>query len=131
MNRNRVWVWALALPMLCASALPFTSACEVAPEAPAPDRQQVLRDLSANVIVPTYEKLANDTAALVTAVSALRSAPSTATLMAAQAQYRIARATQKTTEAFKLGPAEYLAVTGDTIDTWPIHGAKIDALLYG
>lgn len=131
MDRKRGWVWVAALPVLCGSVLPFTSACEVAPEAPAQDRQQVLRDLSANVIVPTYDKLASDTAALVTAVSALRMSPSATTLMAAQAQYRVARATQKTTEAFKLGPADDLTVTGDTIDTWPVDGGKIDTLING
>lgn len=106
-------------------------ACEVTPEAPSRDRQQVLRELSANVIVPSYAKLASDTAALRSAASALRSVPSAQSLSAAQVAYREARKTYKTTEAFKIGPADDLAVTGATIDAWPASGAKLDALVSG
>jgi predicted lipoprotein len=124
MNRKLVWVVGAVVAGLA-------YACEVAPDAPQQDRQQVLRDLSANVIVPSYAKLASDSAALHSALSALRSAPSMQALGAAQTQYRSARRTQKTTEAFKLGPADDLAVTGDTIDTWPANGTKLDALVAG
>jgi predicted lipoprotein len=125
MDRKRVWTCVAALALIAGALL----SCEVAPDAPAADRQQVLRDLVANVIVPTYQRLATDTAALSQSLTALRSAPSALALQGAQQQYRLARKTQKTSEAFKLGPADDLAVTGDTIDTWPADGAKIDGLL--
>ncbi|MEY4508092.1 MAG: hypothetical protein RLZZ450_214 [Pseudomonadota bacterium] len=118
--------------VVCVSALGgLFVACEVEPDAPSKDRQQVLRDLVNNVIVPSYNDVTSSTAALLGAVSALRSAPSADTLKAAQAAYRTARAQHKTTEAYLLGPADDLAITGEAIDTWPADGVKLDALLAG
>jgi predicted lipoprotein len=118
------------LGSLLAGALLF-AACEVQPDAPSADRQQVLRDLVNNVIVPSYNDVTSSTAALLAAVSALRAAPSTDTLTNAQTAYRAARAQQKTTEAYLLGPADDLSVTGEAIDTWPADAAKLEALLAG
>lgn len=104
-------------------------ACEVEPDAPSADRQQVLRDLVANVIVPSYDDVTSSTASLLGAVSALRAAPSADTLRASQTAYRSARAQHKTTEAYLLGPADDLAITGEAIDTWPADTVKLEALL--
>jgi predicted lipoprotein len=120
-------VCTLALSVPAVGAL--FSACEVQPDPPSADRQQVLRDLVNNVIVPNYNDVTSSTAALVGAVSALRAAPSMETLTAAQAAYRSARAQQKTTEAYLLGPADDLTITGEAIDSWPADKTKLDALL--
>lgn len=110
---------------LAGGSLLFTSACDIKPQEDA-DRQQVLRDLVANVMVPTYGDLADATAALTRATTALRQAPSTQTLAAAQQAYRTARAHLEASQAFWYGPADDPAVTSGIIDATPLDGPKAD-----
>ena len=128
-SRLLVLLCGLCLAML-GGAFSF-AACEVQPDAPNADRQQVLRDLVNNVIVPSYNDVTSSTATLVDAIRALRAAPSVDTLASAQTAYRAARAQYKTTEAYRLGPADDLAITGEAIDTWPADSTKLEALLAG
>lgn len=109
-------------------ALALGSACDIDPKR-APDRQQLLRDLVANVVIPTYTETADATDALKQSLTALRAAPTAETLGNAQRSYRAARALQKSTEAMYFGPADDLTLTGGAIDAWPADRAKLDALV--
>ncbi|MDB4972255.1 MAG: Iron-regulated protein precursor [Myxococcaceae bacterium] len=120
-----------ALCLTGAAAVALSSACKIEPDAPKADRQQMLQDLTANVIVASYSDVATQCEQLASALAALRAAPSADTLRNAQQLYRSARATQKSTEAFFYGPADDVAVTGGAIDAWPADAAKLDALLRG
>jgi predicted lipoprotein len=111
-------------------ALALGSACDIDPKR-APDRQQLLRDVVANVVLPAYAETADATDALSQALTALRSAPTTETLAGAQRSYRAARRLQKSTEAMFYGPADDLTVTGGAIDAWPAERAKLDAQIAG
>jgi putative iron-regulated protein len=130
-SRRAVCLLVATLSTVGAGSVLLTSACEVEPEAPEPDRQDVLRELSANVIVATYVDLASSTQQLAAATTALRAAPSAATLASAQQLYRSARTQQKMSEAYHFGPADDLLVTGGAIDAWPADGAQLEALIQG
>jgi predicted lipoprotein len=125
-------LWCLAaLPPVAAGALLLVQACEIAQEKADEDRAQMLRDLVANVIEPTYAELAAASDALAEAAGALRDEPSSSTLAAAQEAWRAARALRKQSEAFLFGPGDDLELTGGVIDSPPADGAKIDALITG
>lgn len=127
--RRSLVILLVSAPAALAAALTLSASCKVEPDAIDSDRQQVLRDLVANVIVPTYADLAAATAQLQSVTTALRQGPSAETLAEAQRVYRTARTQLKTSEAFLFGPADDIAITGGAIDNWPADGAKIDALL--
>lgn len=131
MHRSRLWLALASVPLLSLGTLSLTSSCEVTPDTGDADRQQVLRDLVANVMVATWSDLTAATATLRTATSALRANPSAQTLTAAQDAYRAARSLYKQSEAFYFGPVDDLLLTGGTIDRWPADGAAIDALVAG
>jgi predicted lipoprotein len=69
------------------------------------DTDQVLQDLADDVIVPSYEQLSTDLAALSTATDTLCATPSAANLEAAQGAWRDAVTGWQTTRAFGVGPA--------------------------
>ena len=124
--------FALAVSSLAAAAgsgLLLASACKIEPSEGS-DRQQVLRDLVANVIVPTYADLATTSAALALRVAELRS-PTPSALDAAQQAYRAARTPAKIGEAFYFGPIDDLALTGGAIDAWPVDAPKLEQLIGG
>lgn len=91
-----------------------------------PDRAKILVDLAENVLVPAYTDAAAAAALLESAVTALRDAPSPATLAAARDAWRRARSSWKQTDAFLFGPANDIALVGGAIDT-PSDFAKIEA----
>ena len=88
-----------------------------------------LLDHAANgVILGTYRDLAQQTAALQTAVAALAAAPTPAALAAARQAYRAARAPWEATEAFAFGPVSTQGLDA-VIDTWPLNLTDLNALL--
>lgn len=127
--RHRWLLLMLVSSLLVAAVGMFAGACEVQPDGRVADRQQVLRDLTANVIVPTYADLTAATMALAQAVSSLRAAPNAETLAAAQAAYRAARSHYKQSEAFYFGPIEDIALTAGAIESLPSDPAKLEARL--
>jgi predicted lipoprotein len=129
-RRRLLWCLAAAPAAAGAGAL-LIEACEIEREEPSEDRAQLLRDLVANVIVPTYVVQAAASDALLQAASALREQPSEDTLAAAQDAWRSARALRKQSEAFLFGPGDDLELTGGVIDSPPADGSKIDALIAG
>jgi uncharacterized protein len=96
-----------------------------------PDRRQVLRDVVSVVMLPTYADLATGTGVLSDALRALNEAPSVEALAGAQGAWRAARAHWKSSEAFFFGPVEDLGSTRGAIDSWPVDGARLDALVAG
>ncbi|MGN6103874.1 MAG: imelysin family protein, partial [Kofleriaceae bacterium] len=90
------------------------------------ERRIVLRGLADEVVLPALDEAAARSAAMATAIDAVVSAPDQATLDAAQAAWRAARAPWKQTAAFGFGPAadERLGVA---IDQSPVDFTKIDA----
>lgn len=97
--------------------------------APGP-RRLMLREVSAIVIVPTYERLVNEAESLVNAAAQLDDAPDAASLAATQTAWRQTRAVWKQSEAFAIGPAQTLR-TAAKIDWSPIKGDRIEAEIAG
>lgn len=96
---------------------------------PPVDRGKALADVTALVIVPTYEEAVVEATALEAAAKALAATPDAPSLAAAQEAWRRARAPWKRADAFLFGPADDLAVTGGVIDSGPPDEAKLLALV--
>jgi len=124
LNRRDVMI---GLGLVCGGAafVPIAASCRRDGAEP-PDRGQILADLSQLIIAPSYVDAATDAKALETAAAALRDTPTAETLTAARTAWKKARASWKATEAFLIGPADDLAVTGGIIDEIP-DAAKVDA----
>jgi predicted lipoprotein len=112
---------------LCALGLPV--GCDDPASRPAQDRQEVLRQTVALVILPILAALETKTAALAGALSPLVTQADGAQFAAARAIFREARALWSQSEAFLIGPSDDLAITGGAIDSSPPNAAKIDALV--
>lgn len=97
-------------------------------EKKAPDRSAVLVSTVDAVILPSFEALRSQAAALAAALDALAAQPSAATLEAARASWGAARGAYRQTVAFGIGPSDDIAVTGGAIDE-PCDQAKLDELL--
>ena len=107
----------------------------VATEAPTAEpesatRGEVLRSLTARVIVPGYAAAAGDMALLSQSVSALCSNPGEPELAAAQNAWRQARQAWLRTESYRFGPAmDRRSIS--LVDWWPVDAGKIDRNLEG
>lgn len=115
-------------PRLAASfaLLVALASCEPLPLGDGP-RRVVVRQLAADVIVPSYDDVATRTATLKSAVLTLTAAPSAANLTAAQSAWRTARAPWMESQAFGFGPVTDLLLDAQ-IDQ-AIDPARIDAEL--
>ncbi|WP_223648949.1 imelysin family protein [Hymenobacter psoromatis] len=82
------------------------------------------------VILSNYQDVDTQAAALQAAIQAFAAAPTAATLDAARAAYRAARAPWESTEAFAFGPVS-TQLLDDRIDTWPLNETDLAALLAG
>ena len=93
-----------------------------------PDEAEVLTSITDGVIVPSYEELASEAAALNDALDALCAAPSDAALSDAQEAWRGARNAWARSEASGLGPVLDRRSTG--VIAWAIvQPERIDTLL--
>jgi len=90
-------------------------------------RSEVLAELAATTIVPTYEQLAADGEALTAAVTDLCAQPSTESIGAANEALAAMRDTWSMSEAMWVGPIEERRSWG-RID-WPIDRTEIDDLI--
>jgi uncharacterized protein len=88
----------------------------------------MLRELTANVMVPGYRDFARDAEALESSTAALCAAPDAASLDAAQSAWRTARASWQRTEAFALGPVVTERLAGD-VDFAPVRIDSIEESL--
>jgi predicted lipoprotein len=96
--------------------------------APGFDRRQMLRELAANVILPTYRDLASRTAELRVATDALCAAPSIDGLAAARDAWRGARVPLQESWLVHFGPAMTDRIQTD-LDFWPARPESIEATL--
>lgn len=115
------WCWLLWALLL--------ASCDLKPSPGGEDRQQMLRELVTNVIVPIHAELAARSSELSASAMQLQLQPSGENVRAAQASYRLARGLYKQSEAFAYGPGDDLAITGLAIDSWPADGLALEALL--
>jgi predicted lipoprotein len=104
------------------------AAAEVAPAGPRPDRQVVLADLVRVVALPDYEALKVGTAELAAALATVARAPTAESITAARATWRATRSLWRRTNAYGIGPADDLGLTGGIIDE-PTDTARLERLL--
>ncbi len=90
-------------------------------------RADVLKNLSINVITPTYEQLDASTAALTSALSKVCAGPDPATVAAARSAWTQAFADWNSTRAFRFGPLLEADAGADI--TFMVDTEKIDKLL--
>jgi predicted lipoprotein len=94
------------------------------------DRAQLLDDLTANVVLPTYRDFSANADELATKVDALCDAPDAARLDDARSAWRAARIPYKRSEAFALGPVVDLRIDA-AVDFWPVRTGDVDEVLAG
>ncbi len=105
--------------------------------APAQDtRAQLLEDVAARVIHPTYARVTDAAAALETAAQAWAEAPSPTTQAAAQAAFKDVALTWQEAEVFQIGPAGVQGTVAggqglrDAIYSWPLtNPCRVDQVL--
>lgn len=113
MNRNSIF------------ALLLVASCE---DASGPSRADVLRELSTDVIVPTYGAFETRTDTLEGEVAGLCEALDASALERAQAAWRDARVPLKQAEAWAFGPIEDLRIEA-AVDFWPVRTYAVDETL--
>lgn len=128
MIRSRRPLVALLLPATLAVALAVSgcSGDDAAPTTAAPDRDRAIDAVANDVIVPGYEQLATDTAALAEATGALCATPDASTFDAARTAWDQAQQTWAATAAYRLGPIRWQRLTADI--EYPVDPEKVDAL---
>jgi len=94
------------------------------------DRNAVLRDLTDNVMLPTYRELTPRMDALARSLDALCAAPSDERLTAARAAWSDARGVWKRASVFRGGPMETLN-TYPAVDFYPVSPTAVEALIAG
>ena len=115
---------ALRLSLLAGALVATAVAC--GPD--GPDEAEVLASITDDVMVPSYEALAAETASLSDALNALCAAPSEAALSDAQEAWRGAREAWARSEASGVGPVLDRRSTG--VIAWAIvQPERIDTLL--
>jgi uncharacterized protein len=93
-------------------------------------RRIVARELTIEIIIPTYDEVVDRAGELAAAAHAFAAAPSQATLDTLQDAWRTARVPWKQTDSFRFGPIAMQSL-GVAIDQVPIDPAAIDALVAG
>ena len=114
------------------SAPPDTEGPRTTPT-PTPEtatRSEVIRSLTAQVILPGYKAAADSMALLSESVDALCASPSNAGMEKAREAWRNARQAWLRTESYRFGPAmDRRSIS--LVDWWPIDTEKIDRNLAG
>lgn len=88
----------------------------------------MLRDLTANVILPTYRDLADRSAEVRAATDALCASPSPESLEVARAAWRDAREPLQSSWLFHFGPARDELIQPE-LDYWPVRPDTVEASL--
>jgi len=89
---------------------------------------QTIVSFTDEVILPTYQLLADRTKALHVATKALGTEPTEANLQAAQAAWIASREPWEQSEGFLFGPVDNLGYD-PALDSWPIDRTQIDQIL--
>lgn len=112
-----------ALALVAASC---SSDDDAAPATTTIDRGSAIDVIANDVIVPGYEQLAGDTAALAQAVEAVCATPDAPTFDAARTAWDGAQQAWASTAAYRLGPIRWQRLTADI--EYPVDADKVDAL---
>lgn len=112
-----------ALALVAASC---SSGDDAAPATTTIDRGSAIDVIANDVIVPGYEQLAGDTAALAQAVEAVCATPDAPTFDAARTAWDGAQQAWASTAAYRLGPIRWQRLTADI--EYPVDADKVDAL---
>ncbi len=120
---------ALVRSMFCSALLLTLTGCDNNTNAPETSYGPLLSDLTDQVIVPEHRAFATEADALVTALQALETSPTTDTLAGAQTAWRAARAGWRLLDPVHFGPILALATT-DHIDV-TADPAAIEAIVAG
>jgi putative iron-regulated protein len=100
---------------------------ETAEALPFGDRQ-ILVSFVDQVMIPTYEQLAEQSSQLVAAVNAFAAEPNESSLQTAREAWLEARSPWEQSEAFAFGPADSLGYDAN-LDDWPINQVDVRAVL--
>jgi predicted lipoprotein len=119
--------WRSALVGLVVFAT-VAAACGSERDATA-SRSEVFGNVARNIAVPSYERLAESTAALATAVTAACASPTPENAKGAREAWEAAWQAWSRTRAFRFGPV-FRGRTASNLDFMP-NPAKIDALVAG
>lgn len=92
------------------------------------DYSEILTNTGENVILKTYEALANDAAALLSATQALEANPTAANLEAAKAAWVTARSPWEQSEGFLFGPVDQEGLD-PALDSWPVNVTDLNNVL--
>ncbi|MFN7148892.1 MAG: imelysin family protein [Microthrixaceae bacterium] len=118
-----VLLLAATLALVAASC---SSADDSAPATTTVDRNSAVDVVANDVIVPGYEQLAGETAALAEALDALCATPDAPTFDAARTDWDRAQQAWASTAANRLGPIRWQRLTADI--EYPVDADKVDAL---
>lgn len=95
---------------------------------PAADYSDILTNTGENVILKTYEDLANKAAALLTATQALEANPTAANLEAAKTAWVTTRSPWEQSEGFLFGPVDQEGLD-PSLDSWPVNVIDLNNVL--
>lgn len=123
MKTIRHFSWTLALLAVAACGKDGN-------DKPQTDYQDVLTNLSNDVILPTYEDLFVKTQLLVNTLTILEQQPTAANLDAAKQAWRDARVPWEQSEGFLFGPVDQQGID-PAIDSWPVNETDLDVVLNG
>lgn len=104
------------------------SACKKTEIIPGADYQQLLSDLSYNVILETYKDLFDNTQLLLESLESLKSNQNEVNLELARQAWRNARDPWEQSEGFLFGPVDQKGLD-PSIDSWPVNQTDLDAVL--
>lgn len=96
--------------------------------AQAATNMEIIQHVSHNVILATYQDLAQTSATLAAVVEDLEKNPTQENLDKAQAAWRAARIPWESSEAFLFGPVDSLGID-PMIDTWPLNKLDLDRVM--
>ena len=118
----------LTMVALVATLSIFTSCEKDEPITPAADYSDILTNTGENVILKTYEDLANKTALLLTATQVLEANPTAANLEAAKTAWVSARSPWEQSEGFLFGPVDQEGLD-PSLDSWPVNVIDLNNVL--
>lgn len=89
---------------------------------------KIIESIGHNVILATYQDLANNTEKLVASLDQLKFSPSEENLQSMRFAWRDSRRAWEQTEAFLFGPVDTQGLD-PALDSWPVNKADLDAVL--
>lgn len=123
-RRHRALVAALTLA-------PFVAACSDDDDGSGDalfNDPDIVADFVDQTVIPTYEELDDEAAALDAAADALRASPTENTLLAAREAWHAARVPWEMSEAFLFGPVDAFGYD-PAMDSWPLASGDLEALI--